>query len=81
MTKNSNELFVINRKVRQTVINKKDYYRRLYFEIIDNIQTPINIRFKSFEKLQYFDFLNPTKIKYFAKKDNFRSNLFKSLHL
>lgn len=63
-TQNSNELSVSKRR---TEIDKKDYYRRFYFEIIDNIQTQINIRFKSFEKLQYFDLLNPTKIKCFAK--------------
>jgi len=75
-TQNSNELSVSKRR---TEIDKNDYYRRFYFEIIDNIQTQINIRFKSFEKLQYFDLLNPTKIKCFAKKDNFPSNLLKNV--
>jgi len=77
-TEISNELLVNNCKVRQIEIDKKDY-RRLYFEIIDNILTQIDIRFKSFEKLQYFKLLNPTKVKCFEKKDNFPSNLLKNL--
>jgi len=64
-TQNSNELSLSKRR---TEIDKKDYYRHLYFEIIDNIQTQINIRFKSFEKLQYFDLPNPTKLNVLQKK-------------
>lgn len=79
ITENSNELSVNNHNIRQTEIDKKDYYRRLYFEIIDNIHTQIDIRFKSFEKLQYFNLLNPTKYKCFVKKDNFPYNLLKNM--
>lgn len=82
VTESSDELFVQNRNSRHnTEKSGKDYFRfrRLYFEIIDNIQTQMDIRFKSFEKLQYFNLLNPNKIKDFAKKENFPIHLIKKL--
>lgn len=56
ITENSDEFLMKTRRIRQTEIDQKDYYRRLYIEIIDNIHTQIDIRFKSFEKFQYLGF-------------------------
>lgn len=54
-------------------------YRKLFFEIVDNLSMQISERFASFEKLKYFDLLNGKKFSNYRQKNNFPEELIKNL--
>lgn len=54
-------------------------FRKLFYEITDNIKMLLEVRFSSFSKLEFFDLLNCEKFNHFHDKSNFPDSLIRKL--
>ena len=46
-------------------------YRKLFYEVTDNLLSHLSSRFSSLKKLAFFDLLNPKQFKNFSEKNDF----------
>ena len=54
-------------------------YRKLFYEVTDNLLSHLSSRFSSLKKLAFFDLLNPKQFKNFAEKNGFPEQLLTNL--
>ena len=82
LTNNSAEIDFDDVKVKRKKkddLPKEDFYRKLFFEIIDNIEGQLCSRFSTLRKLEIFGLLNYEKFGEYKKKSNFPEDLLKKL--